>query len=112
MDRASVYTRVGVYVLLYCLAILILAKLLVWLGGYFLGMMLGQFISAVLTNWVALKIYGGRRFADLGLAWDSAAARNLALGIVGGIGSASLVLGPPLLIGAAHLTPAIGPLGG
>jgi len=106
MDRAGVYLRVAVYVALYALAVFLSAKLLVWIGGYFLGVILSQFLAAVSTNWLVLRIYGPCRLADLGLKWNRASMINLGLGVAGGMGSAALVLVPPLAAHIASLVPA------
>ncbi len=42
---------------------------------------------------------------ELGLWWNRASADNLALGLIGGAVAALLVLGPPLIAGAAHFGP-------
>jgi uncharacterized protein len=112
LDRAGVYLRVGVYIVFYSLAILLSAKLLVWLGGYFLGVMLSQFLSSIAVNWLALRIYGGLRLRDLGLKWNRISMWNLGLGVVGGMGAAALVLFPPLAAHVARLTPSAGPAAG
>ena len=75
--------------------------LLIWLGGYFFGGILSQFAAALWANWLSLRIDGRLHLTDLGLRWNPASARNLALGICGGMGSAALMLLPPL---AAHLS--------
>jgi membrane protease YdiL (CAAX protease family) len=112
MDRAGVYLRVGVYIVLCKVAIILFANPLVWLGGYFVAITLGEFLSAITVNWVALQIYGGRKLADLGLPWSSGSMRNLALGAAGGMGAAALVLSPPLFAHVARFRPAEGPTGG
>jgi membrane protease YdiL (CAAX protease family) len=109
MDRTGVFLRVGVYVLLYGLAVVLSAKLLVWLAGYFVGVILSQFLSAIATNWVTLRIHTGLRLSNLGLKWNAAAVRNLGVGMAGGMGAAALALAPPLATGAARLAPAAGP---
>jgi membrane protease YdiL (CAAX protease family) len=104
-DRNGVYLRVGVYIFLYLAAIFVFARLIIELGGYFLGVTLSQLMASVSANWVALRIYGRRRMTDLGLEWNWASARNLALGLAGGMGSAALVLAPPLALRLASLSP-------
>jgi len=105
MDRVGVYLRVAVYVALYALAVFLSAKLLVWIGGYFLGVVLSQFLAAVATNWLVLRIYGGYQLTYLGLKWNRASMVNLGLGVAGGMGSAALVLVPPLAARIAVLAP-------
>ena len=66
------------------------------------------------ANWLALRIYEDRPVSDAGLWLNRASADNLLLGLAGGVGSACLVLAPPLLVGAAHIvrTPAEQPSAG
>ena len=101
----SVFLRVGVYIVLYILAARISAPALLWLGGYLFGITLSQFSSALAANWIALRIYERLPLTHLGLRWNRASLTNLALGIAGGVGAASLVLYPPLAVHAAHLVP-------
>jgi membrane protease YdiL (CAAX protease family) len=103
---ANVYLRVGVYILLYILTLYVSAPLIVWIGGYLFGVTLGQFVAAITANWIALRIYGRLRLSDIGLKWNLASTRNLALGIAGGMGAAALVLVPPLAAHIATLAPA------
>ena len=105
MDRVGVYLRVAVYVALYALAVFLSAKALVWMGGYFFGVVLSQFLAAIATNWLVLRIYGGYRLTDLGLKWNRASMVNLGLGVAGGMGSAALALLPPLAAQIATFTP-------
>jgi len=98
--------RVGVYILLYILAVRLFAPVIVWLGGYFAGVTLSQIVAAVVVNWLALRIFGRFHLTDLGLKWNRVSIRNLALGIAGGMGAAALVLAPPLAVHAAWLAPA------
>jgi CAAX protease family protein len=104
-DSAGVYLRVGVYIVLYVLAAKVSTPLIVWLGGYFLGITLSQFISAFAANWTVLRIYPGQRLSDLGLQSNISSLWNGALGVAGGMGAATLVLFPPLATHAARLVP-------
>src|SRR5260370_26417578 len=99
-DKVGVYLSVGVYIFLYLVALFLLPNLLILLGGYFFGGILSQFAAAIWANWLALRIYSRLRLVDLGLHWNRASARNLTLGLAGGVGAAALVLLSPL---AAHL---------
>jgi uncharacterized protein len=64
---------------------------------------LSTLLAALFANWLALRVYENRGLAAIGLAANRAAAGNAVAGLAGGIGAACLVLGPPLLTGAAHL---------
>lgn len=71
--------------------------------GYMAGMIGTSLLSAVLANWLSLRIFEGRHLQDAGLWWNPASVRNLGMGLLGGAGSAALVLAPPLLVRAAHM---------
>jgi uncharacterized protein len=59
--------------------------------------------AALVANWLALRIFEDRGLGAIGLTANRIAAGNAAAGLAGGIGAACLVLGLPLLTGAAHL---------
>ena len=88
-------------------ASLVLGRLLSW-GGVMSAATVGL-ISALFANWLALRIYEHRGLSAVGLMINRAAASNLAIGIVGGLAAASVVLAPPLLVGAAHFSPVAEP---
>lgn len=71
--------------------------------GYMLGMVATSVLSALVATWLSLRIFEGRGVLDAGLWWNRASSDNLLLGLGGGAGSAALVLGPPLLFGAARI---------
>jgi membrane protease YdiL (CAAX protease family) len=105
-DKAGVYLRVAVYIVLYGVPVFLTAPIAVWLGGYLFGITMSQAFCAVFANWLALRIFTSFRFADLGLHLNRDAARNLVLGLAGGMGAATLVLAPPLAAHLARLAPA------
>ena len=80
----------------------IVGPLLLWLGGRLMGAAGSDLVCALFANWLVLRVFTTIRLADLGLWWSRVSADNLALGLIGGIGAACLVLGPPLLAGAAR----------
>jgi uncharacterized protein len=105
-DPLRIAIRLAVYVVLYfAAASLLFGPVMLWAGGYLLGVTSAGLMSAVFANWLVLRIYEDRRIPDLGLWWNTASAGNLGLGVAGGIGAAVAVLGPPLLVGAARLVP-------
>jgi len=87
---------------------LLVGPMLLWLGGELVGAAGSDLVCALFVNWLALRMFTTLRLPDLGLWWSRVSADNLALGMFGGIGAACLVLGLPLLAGAAHFvsTPA------
>jgi uncharacterized protein len=99
-----VAAEVIAYALFYILLAMLAGAILSWVGGYLVGITGADLCGALAVNWLALQFCtNGLRLADLGLWWNRWSADNLAFGLFGGIGSACLVLGPPLLFGAAHI---------
>ena len=114
-DPLRTAIQVTVYVALYfASAYFFFGPLLLWIGGYLTGTIATGLLAAVFTNWLALRIYEDRPVIDAGLWLNRASADNLLFGLAGGVGSACLVLAPPLLVGAAHIvrTPAEQPSAG
>jgi uncharacterized protein len=106
-DKVGVYLQVGVYIFLYIIVgLFLLPGVMIWIGGYFAGGILSQFTASLWANWVTLRIYGRRHLSDLGLQWNHVSMQNLALGVAGGIGAATLVLLPPLAARFARIEPA------
>ena len=65
--------------------------------------MFAELFSALAATWLALRIYEDFPLPDVGLWWHRASSDNLLLGLAGGSGAALLVLGLPLVVGAAHI---------
>ena len=103
-DPLRLAIQVGLYVALYFLTAFVFGPLLLWLGGYLAGNTGAVLFSALAANWLTLRMYENRRLVDLGLWWNRASLDNLAFGLIGGAGSACVVLLPPLLTGAAHMS--------
>ena len=98
----------GVYVFLCYITLVVFGSLFSWFDNPILAAVGANITAGIFANWLALRIFEGLHIGDAGLRFRRASAENLGLGIAGGMGSAALVLGPPLLVGAAHLTPAPG----
>jgi len=101
----TVALHVTVYAMLYFITAMIALPVLMWAGGRYLGIFAGGLFSAIFANWLALRIYENRSLEQVGLWVNGNSGRNLLMGILGGAGSACLVLGPPVLARAAHFTP-------
>jgi len=98
--------RVAAHVVVYVVLFLAGAMMFGWLlanFGYMVATVGTTLASAVFANWLSLRIFEARPLVDAGLRWNRASAANLAIGLAGGIGSATLVLAPPLALRAAHL---------
>jgi len=102
----TLITRLTVYLFLYIVVGQIAALALGFVFGvdraYLFVLTIGGLLASLACNALSLRIFETIRFADIGLWWNHAAARNLALGLAGGIGAALLVLVPPLAVGAAR----------
>jgi hypothetical protein len=107
-DPLRIGIQVVVYVALYFLTAMIAGSLFLWAGGYLVGITVASLAAAVFANWLSLLIHENAHLPDLGLWWNRRSADNLALGLAGGMGAASLVLLAPVAAGAARFvrTPA------
>lgn len=103
IDPRSALLSVGLYIFFCAIMLMLSGALLVGLGGYLFGATCGVMAAAVVANILAMRIFESRGFFDIGLEWTLASGRNLLLGLAGGAGTAVLVLGPPLAVGAARL---------
>ena len=106
VDPLRVALQIGLYIFFYVLflTLLVFSGVLV-LPGLFFGSALGVFISAVATNILTLRIYEGRKLADIGFHWNPTSAHNLVWGLVGGVASAFVALASPLAFRAATWQP-------
>ncbi len=77
--------------------------LFTWTGGYLVGLTVGSLVAAVFANAVSLSIFDaghGEPSADGNWLYGTTTQRRSGLiGLAGGIGSAVIVLGIPLLSG-------------
>jgi membrane protease YdiL (CAAX protease family) len=103
MDPVQLALRVGLYVFLAFIGMYVCAKVLQFFGPL-VAITFSVFMASAAANALTMRIYEGLTLVDVGLNWNRAARRNLLIGLVGGIGSASLVLAGPLLVGAAHFS--------
>jgi membrane protease YdiL (CAAX protease family) len=105
-DPLQIAIRVGVYVLLWFITLQVFGGLFSWFENPILAAAGSTLVVGVFANWLTLRIFEQLHVVDAGLWLNRNSAENFATGLAGGIGSAALVLGPPLLAGAAHLKPA------
>ena len=101
----GVLLRVGVFALIAILGNYFIFPILIAFFGVPILVVatLGTFAAAAVANAIVLRIYERGQLADIGLAWTSASRRNLALGALGGIGAALIVLAGPILFRVADL---------
>lgn len=105
-SKVGVLLRVGIFAFLEIAGMAILAPLMYPIAGYLVSAALGTFAAAAIANTIAIRVYERGRISDVGLGWTQGSRKNLLLGLAGGAGAALLVMVPPLLLGAARLTPA------
>jgi uncharacterized protein len=104
-DPARIALAVLAYaVIYYALDGYFFEPLFYWAGGLLAAGTVGRLLAAGFANWLALRIFENGALPAIGLPLNRSAADNLGFGLLGGIGSACLVLAPPLLLGAAHFT--------
>ena len=109
-DPARIAIAVLAYaVMFYAIDGYLFEPLFFWLGGLLVASTFGRLLAALFANWLALRIFENRTLPAVGLLLNRASVDNLGVGLIGGIGSACLVLGVPLLAGAAHLTRSTAP---
>lgn len=99
--------RVGIFALIAILGNYLIFPIIIAFFGVPILVVatLGTFAAAAVANSIVLRIYERGQLADIGLEWTSASRRNLAVGILGGIGAALVVLAGPLLVRVADLEP-------
>ena len=108
VDPLRVALQIGLYIFFYVLFLIFFAiSGFASVLGLFAGSALSVFIAGVATNILTLRIYEGRKLADIGFHWNPTSAHNLIWGLAGGVGSALVVLGSPLAVHAASLQPAV-----
>jgi len=113
-SKLGLLLRAGIFAFLAVASLFLFGTLMTPVAGYVAASVLSTFAAAAIANAVALRIYERGRLADIGLGWNAASSRNLALGLSGGLGAALLVLGLPLLFRLAEFRrdPAVEPTWG
>jgi uncharacterized protein len=96
----GVVLRVGVYVLIAALGYYFVFPIIIALLGapVLVISTLGTFGAAAVANALALRIYERGNLSNIGLGWTAASRRNLALGMLGGVGAALIVIVLPLAL--------------
>lgn len=100
-DPRTAALRASVYAFFYLFTWTLVGGLLYGIGGYFFGPTMSSFVAGWTANFLALRIFEPLPFVTIGLWANGAAVRNLLFGFGGGVGTASLVLGVPILTGAS-----------
>ncbi|HUS06310.1 MAG TPA: type II CAAX endopeptidase family protein [Bryobacteraceae bacterium] len=112
-DKVGLILKIGLYVFLAFAGIVLFPALLLGASfGYLVAAAGGTFAAAAVANAVTVRVFERGRLSNIGLGWVSGSGRNLSLGLLGGIGAASIVLLVPLATGMADLQPAPEQAGG
>ncbi|MBM3793861.1 MAG: CPBP family intramembrane metalloprotease [Acidobacteria bacterium] len=101
----SLLPRVALFLLFAYGTLTILAGLLYSSFGLLLASVIGAFAGAATANALAIRIYERGTLPDIGLHWNSASARSLALGVAAGMGTGLAAVLLPALAGLASWKP-------
>jgi len=106
--RYGFLLRIGIFVVIILISLIVSSTLIRFLTGDkgLVNAALANFAAAAIATTVALRIYERARIEDIGLGWNSASQRNLALGLLGGVIGGLLVTLPAVLFHAASFVPA------
>ena len=104
-DRLGIILRVGVYVFLVIVGLIVFPRLLLVGDSRLIGAALGTFAAAAVANAIVLRIYERGQLVDIGLGWSRASARNLLIGVGGGLACGLAVTLGSVAIRAADIVP-------
>lgn len=104
ISKQGVILRVLAFAFLEIAGVMIFGPLLTPLG-YLIAAAMGTFVAAAVANALAVRIWERGQLADIGLHWNQASRRNLAVGFGGGVASACVVIAGPLALHLAELKP-------
>lgn|SRR5690242_490312 len=105
-DKQGLVLRVGLYVLLAWVGLLLFPGILLPLGGILVTSTLSTFAAAAVANAVVVRIYERGRLADVGLAGTPSAGREFLMGAAGGVGAVMCVVLIPVVLRMADFQPA------
>lgn len=105
-DKQGLILRVGLYVLLAWVGLLLFPGILLPLGGILVTSTLSTFAAAAVANAVVVRIYERGRLADVGLAGTPSAGREFLMGAAGGVGAVMCVVLIPVVLRMADFQPA------
>jgi membrane protease YdiL (CAAX protease family) len=104
-DKLGLILRVGLYVFLAYMGMMVFYSLLVPTGLLIAGAM-GTFLAASLANAITVRIFERGQLSMVGLGWDhQRSRRNMMFGVSAGILAAAVYVGPALLFRVAAIEP-------
>jgi membrane protease YdiL (CAAX protease family) len=101
-DKQGLILRVGLYILLAWLGLLLFPALLLPLGGIVVASTLSAFAAAAVANAVIVRIYERGRLADVGLGGSPTSGREFLTGAAAGVSAVVCVVAVPLALRIAH----------
>jgi membrane protease YdiL (CAAX protease family) len=104
-NPVGVVLRVGVFILIGWLGMMILPALMYPLAGIMVASALATFAAAALANAISVRIFERGRMSDLGLGWSPTAGREFGVGMGAGVAAAVLILGGSAAVGIAGFVP-------
>ena len=105
-DKQGLLLRVGLYVLLAWIGLLLFPGILLPLGGILVASAISTFAAAAVANAVVVRVYERGRLADVGLGASPSSGREFLIGLVGGAGGVLCVVLIPLALRMADFQPA------
>ncbi len=101
-DWLGIILRVGLFVLIGWMGIIIFSWLMIPLAGLLVTSALATFGAAAVANAITVRIYERGQLSDLGLAWSNTSLREFLIGIAAAALAAVVVIGGPLASGMAR----------
>jgi CAAX protease family protein len=95
-EQLRFVVRVGVFTVLALTGRLVFPILLDPLGSLLMVSALSTFLTAAVANFVVVRGWENGKAADCGMGWLPGSGRNLAYGLAGGAGGATLIVGGAL----------------
>ena len=104
-DKQGLILRVGLYILLAWMGLLLFPALHAPLGGIVVATTLSAFAAAAVANAVVVRIYERGRLADVGLGGSPSSGREFLTGAAAGVAAAMCVVLVPLALRMATFEP-------
>ncbi|HTS77052.1 MAG TPA: type II CAAX endopeptidase family protein [Bryobacteraceae bacterium] len=105
-DKLGIVLRVGLFVLIGWLGMVIFPFLIFPVAGLLVASALSTFAAAAVANAITVRIYERGRLSDLGLAWTANSRNEALIGFAVAAGAAVVILAGPALTGFARFEPA------
>ena len=101
-DKQGLLLRVGFYILLAWMGLILFPAIILPLGGIVVTSTLSTFAAAAVANAVVVRIYERGRLADVGLAGTPSSGREFLTGVGASVGAVLCVVLVPLALRMAN----------